>query len=165
MRLVLLLLLLPTLALASPADLGGTWVLDQSDHEAVIDEALETTVQTMPATWRPFARPRMRANIEAVETYAIRAEEGRILVSKDGTEPTPIHLDDAVRDEVFGDGKAGTVRGTPLADGVRHTWVRPDSEGSTTFRLIRGSLVVDRVIDSKHFGVPIAFQLRYARQR
>jgi|GEM_PF-6820419 len=162
-------LLVTLLLLAAPGwapSMEGTWRHAGGEAELQgVTDAVDRTVNSMAAPMRPFARKRMHRTINAVGVYAIALDGDVLRIAKDGTEPRPVHLDGATRDEVGGDGKTAQVRADLLDDGVRHHWTRDDSTGSTSFRLADGGarLVVERVIDSSWFNEPVRFTTTYRR--
>jgi hypothetical protein len=158
---------LPETAEAPFRAFEGLWLRIQSEEEEqALLSSIERTLSSIPGLLRGLASGVMRRQIRPADRYEFAVEGGELFVATNGHRRRPLHLDGQPRERRDGDGTPVTVTSQIAADGSLETrWQRKDSHGSETYRLGEdgSTLVVEEVIASPHFDVPVEFRSTFRR--
>lgn len=149
------------------ARLDGSWVYAGDDDQRLARmDAIEATVQQMPALMRSFARKRIDRSTQIPETYVIDVDGELISIGKRGETGLETRWDGTASDIPGDESHRATLTRTFDGGKLRSHVQEPKGSGTDLFALSADgqTLTVTVTIASKHLPSDIVYDLTFRRE-
>ena len=148
------------------APISGQYRLTDSpaQFEQFRQEAVERTLSSMNFALRVVARSRVEAAVMACSAYDVQVELAVMHVTCDSKPTLTLNLGGSPSQFTNAQGQAYTVTASRDGDQVTATFSGPEARQQVIYTFEADSLVVNKTIDSAHFGTPLQWESRYQRR-
>jgi hypothetical protein len=127
-------------------------------------DAVERTLSSMSFALRVVARSRVEAVVMACAAYDIQLEADVMRVTCDSRPTITLNLGGSPSRFTNAQGQAYVVTASRDGDRITAMFSGPEASQTVIYTFGADSLVVDKTIDSAHFGTPLEWENSYQRR-